>query len=67
MDFTQKIAATLFAALLVLAVAYDVAPAAFADKNGAENPRDNNNNSSNNPGCIPGHPVPCGTQPQPNP
>lgn len=65
MNLSQKIGATLFAMLLVLAVAYEVAPAAFADQNGAENPRDNNN--SNNAGCTPGHPVPCGTQPQPNP
>ena len=55
--------ASILAIVAVLSFAMvDVAPMAFADKNGAENPKDNHNN-----GCHPGNPVPCGARPQPNP
>ena len=64
MDRTYKISAALFAVLLVIAMAYQIAPAAFADKNGAENPRDNNNG---NPSRSANPEVPAGASPQPNP
>ena len=63
MNTKYGIGVALFAALLVIAIAYEAAPPAFADKNGAENPQDNNGNPSQSANPS----VPAGTSPQPNP